>query len=245
MAYEVKLDIYEGPIGILLSLIQARSLDVHQISLNELVTSFLAEIELRRALDLEVATEFLLVAATLMEIKCRRLLPGSEYDDEDDADFLDERDVLIARLLEAKAYRDVSAVLAGMLEEGMRRVGRRTGFGAEVAHLVPDPLSSVTGLQLAEAYARVLGRNEEQEMPPTHVTPLPRISVAEARRRIAAHLARTREATFDDVVRDADERLDVVVHFLGMLELFKLGEVDIRQALASAPIELRLLLESA
>ncbi|MDA8102443.1 MAG: ScpA family protein [Nitrospiraceae bacterium] len=245
MAYEVKLDIYEGPIGILLSLIQARSLDVNQISLNELVTSFLAEIELRRALDLEVATEFLLVAATLMEIKCRRLLPGSEDDDQDEDDFFDERDVLIARLLEAKAYRDVSAVFAAMLEEGIRRVGRRVGFGPEVAHLVPDPLASLTAERLAEAYVAVLGRNEEPEMPPTHVTPLPRISVAEARRRIAEHLARTRRATFDEVVRDAEARLDVVVHFLGMLELFKLGEVDITQALAGAPIELRLLLESA
>ena len=245
MAYAVKLDIYEGPIGVLLSLIQDRSLDVHQISLNELVASFLAEIELRRALDLEVATEFLLVAATLIEIKCRRLLPGSDLDDEDDSDFLDERDVLIARLLEAKAYRDVSSVLAGLLEEGMRRVARRVGYGPEVAHLVPDPLAAVTPVQLAEAYAQVLGRNEEQVMPPTHVTPLPRISVAEARRRIAAHLARTRHATFDEVVSDAEARLDVVVHFLGMLELFKLGEVDVRQALASAPIELRLLLESA
>ena len=243
MAYEVRLDVYEGPIGLLLTLIQSQSVDVYRISLSDLVRDFLAEIERRKSLDLEVATEFLLVAATLLEIKCRRLLPGgSDIEDDEETAFDDERDVLLARLLEAKTYRDVSATLGLMLAEGAKRHFRSAGFGPEVSHLVPDPLGLLSPTDILAAYEGVLATQGVPPMPEVHVTPLPKMSVDDARAKINAHLAAAGVSTFDALVSDSANRMEVVVQFLGILELYKLGEIDIEQLVPADAITLRKLL---
>ena len=118
MSYTVKLDLYEGPIGVLLTLIQGADIDIYQLSITDLVADFMAEIELRKRLDLEIATEFLLVAATLIEIKCRKLFPSSSLlDDDEELAFFEERDLLLARLLEAKTYRDVSSEFSPIISK--------------------------------------------------------------------------------------------------------------------------------
>ena len=239
MSYEVKLDVFEGPIGLLLTLITSQSIDVYQISLNELIGGFLSEIEAHKALDLEAATEFLLVAATLLEIKCRRLFPdGSELDDDEELAFFEERDLLLARLLECKTYRDVSFVLAQLLENGSRRQARSAGFAGELATLVPDPLAKIELVDLMDSYRRVLLRQDETAMPEVHITALPRISVEQARSSILDFLENRRIATFDDIIADAKSRIDVVVHFLGILELYKLGTISLAQVGSSEPISL-------
>ncbi len=240
MAYEVKLDVYEGPIGLLLSLIQAQSVDVYQISLTSLVGDFLSEIERRKQLDLEVATEFVLVAATLLEIKCRRLLPGDDLSDlDEETAFDDERDVLLARLLEAKTYRDISQVLSSLLTMGQRRLFRRVGLGPEVAHLMPDPLDRVSAEGLLAAYEALMARQSDSEMPATHVTPLPPMSLDQAREKISAHLGKVGVSTFDALVSDSSTRIEVVMQFLGILELYKLGEIEISQQAAFETITLQ------
>ncbi|CAG4915303.1 MULTISPECIES: segregation/condensation protein A [Acidithrix] len=237
MSFEVKMDIYEGPIGLLLSLIQGQDLDVYQLSISKLVSDYLVEIERRKAIDLEVATEFLLVAATLLEIKCRRLFPNlTALDDEEEIAFFEERDLLLARLLECKTYRDVSLVIASLLEVGGRRRSRDAGFGIELSHLVADPLGKVSPDKLALVYREVVSRQPKESLGPIHVTPLPKVSVAQARDKILARLTLKKEVPFDELIEFSSHRIEIVVMFLGLLELFKLGKIEISQEGSSSPI---------
>ena len=227
MSYTVKLDLYEGPIGVLLSLIQGSDIDIYQLSITDLVNDFMAEIELRKRLDLEVATEFLLVAATLIEIKCRKLFPStSSLDDDEELAFFEERDLLLARLLEAKTYRDVSNVFGTLIDLGMARFGREVGFGGELAHLVPDPLSNIGAGDLAAAYERALRATTPEALSTHHVTPLPKMSVVEAREILLNRLLESRNNSFEVVTSLASSKIEVVLYFLGLLELYKLGLID-------------------
>lgn len=242
MPFEVKLDIYEGPIGLLLSLIQAKSLDVYQLSITQLVQDYLEEIERMNSLDLEVATEFILVAATLLDIKCRKLFPRTDDgESDDDLAFFEERDLLLARLLECKTYRDVSVVLAKSLERGMLRRPRTAGFDEHVRHLIADPLDKIFPSILAKAYMKALElKGEATGLTETHVTPLPRISVQSAKDRILSRLDSNSGATFDDICLDLELRMDVVVFFLALLDLVRQGIINVNQKSLRDPIEIEL-----
>lgn len=241
MSYTVKLDLYEGPIGVLLTLIQGADLDIYQLSITDLVNDFMAEIELRKRLDLEVATEFLLVAATLIEIKCRKLFPTTSLlDDDEELAFFEERDLLLARLLEAKTYRDVSSVFGTLIELGMARYRREVGFGIELAYLVPDPLSHNQADDLALAYERVMRATTPEVLSTHHVTPLPRMSVLEAREILLERLLATKDNSFEVVTSLASSKIEVVLYFLGLLELYKLGIIDaVQTELGSITIEVK------
>ncbi|MDA8196279.1 MAG: ScpA family protein [Actinomycetota bacterium] len=230
MSYTVKLDLYEGPIGVLLTLIQGADIDIYQLSITDLVADFMAEIELRKRLDLEIATEFLLVAATLIEIKCRKLFPSSSLlDDDEELAFFEERDLLLARLLEAKTYRDVSSVFGTLIELGAARFGREVGFGVELSHLVPDPLSNLDPIELANAYDKALRASTPESLSTHHVTPLPRMSVLEAREILLSRLVETKSNSFEVVTTLASTKIEVVLYFLGLLELYKLGLIRASQ----------------
>jgi chromatin segregation and condensation protein Rec8/ScpA/Scc1 (kleisin family) len=131
MAYEVSTEVFEGPFDLLLHLILREQVDIHEISLARIVDAYLAEIERLQALDLDVATEFVLIAATLVELKARRLLPGREDVDLDDELALwEERDLLLARLLECKTFKDAARVLARRAERAARSFPRTAGLGS-------------------------------------------------------------------------------------------------------------------
>ena len=144
--------VYEGPFDLLLHLILAEEVDIHEVNLARIVEAYLAEIERMRQLDLDVATEFLLIAATLVELKARRLLPGRhDIDLDDELALWEERDLLLARLLECKTFKDVSSVFGRMADDADRCVARRVGPDERFAELAPDLLAGVTPLQLREA----------------------------------------------------------------------------------------------
>src|SRR5918992_840387 len=144
--------VYEGPFDLLLHLILAEEVDIHEVNLARIVEAYLAEIERMRELDLDVATEFLLIAATLVELKARRLLPGRhDIDLDDELALWEERDLLLARLLECKTFKDVSSVFGRMADAADRCVARRVGPDDRFAELAPDLLAGVTPLQLREA----------------------------------------------------------------------------------------------
>lgn len=227
MAYQVKLQVFEGPFDLLLHLIAKRELDIYEVSLASITEEYLDYIKSMQELDLEVATEFLIVAATLIEIKAARLLPGPPVDEES-ALALSERDLLIARLLEYRAFKDAAGRLASMIAENAGFVGRAAGPGREFDHLCPDLLARVKPADLAAIAARALSPKPLVALDLSHITPI-RASVAEAIATVLAVLADRPAVTFRELTKGCPTRIDVVVRFLAVLELFKRGEAEIDQ----------------
>jgi segregation and condensation protein A len=144
MAVDVTTPVYEGPFDLLLHLILKEQVDIYEVPLSRIVDAYLAEIERLQALDLDVATEFLLIAATLVELKARRLLPGrDDIDLDDELALWEERDLLLARLLECKTFKDVAAVFSRLADEADRSFPRAAGPDERFEDLMPDLLDGV------------------------------------------------------------------------------------------------------
>ena len=157
MAIDVATPVYEGPFDLLLQLILAEEVDLYEINLARIVDAYLAEIERLQALDLDVATEFLLIAATLVELKARRLLPGrAEVDLDDELALWEERDMLLARLLECKTFKDVAAVFGTLADASGRCVARQVGADERFDDVAPDLLAGITPRRLHQAATAAL-----------------------------------------------------------------------------------------
>lgn len=229
MAYAVRTPVYEGPFDLLLHLILKEEVELWEISLAPVIDAFLAEVERLERLDLEVATEFLLIASTLVELKARRLLPGSDPAELDEELLrFEERDLLLARLLECKTFKDVAAVLESALRLGAQVVPRTAGPEDPFRSLAPDPLAGTTLEQLRAAAIRGLAPKEPEVVDTYHVAPI-RASVREAVDAILVALPHDRPVSFRTLVAGIDDRIEVIVRFLAILELFKQGVVDIVQ----------------
>ncbi len=230
MAYEVSTDVFEGPFDLLLHLILREQVDIHEVSLARIVDGYLAELERMEALDLDVATEFLLIAATLVELKARRLLPGREDVDLDEELALwEQRDLLLARLLECKTFKDVARVLARRADAAGRCFPRRTGLEDRYLGLAPDLLAGIGPADLHAAYMRATAPRSVPRVDTTHVAPI-RASVADAVAELLDELPLARRTTFRALTGGLVERLEVIVRFLALLELFKQGLVELDQA---------------
>jgi segregation and condensation protein A len=230
MATRVETPVYEGPFDLLLQLILAEEVDLYEVSLARIVDAYLAEIERMQSLDLDVATEFLLIAATLVELKARRLLPGSaDVDLDDELALWEERDLLLARLLDCKTFKDVSAVFGTLSESAAASVARRVGPDERFDDVAPDLLANITPLLLRDAAVVALTPKPVQRIDLHHVAPI-RVSVADAVAELIDELPRAGRITFARLTRDLDDRLDIIVRFLAVLELFKRGVVEVDQA---------------
>lgn len=227
MTYQVKLQVFEGPFDLLLHLIAKRELDIYEVSLASITEEYLEYIRSMQDLDLEVATEFLIVAATLIEIKAARLLPGPPIDEEA-ALALSERDMLIARLLEYRAFKDAAARLAEMIAANAGFIGRSAGPGPEFDHLCPDLLARVKPGDLALIAARALAPKPVVALDLSHITPI-RVSVAEAIATVMALLAERPSVTFHEITKSCETKIDKVVRFLAVLELIKRGHAEVDQ----------------
>jgi len=228
--FEVHLDVYEGPFDLLLGLISKHKLDVTEIALARVTDEFIAHIRARGPeWDLGQASEFLLVAATLLDLKAARLLPSAEVEDEEDLALLEARDLLFARLLQYRAFKDVAATFAQRIAAEARRVARSASVEPRFAQLLPELVLGVTPEQLAMIAARAM----QPKLPPTvgleHLH-APTVSVREQAALIVERLRRTRAASFRVLVADADATLVVVARFLALLELFREGAVAFDQA---------------
>ncbi|MGH2786071.1 MAG: segregation and condensation protein A [Actinomycetota bacterium] len=241
MPYQVRTQVFEGPFDLLLHLISKRELDIYDVSLAAITEEYLDHLKQLQELDLEVATEFLVVAATLIEMKASRLLPGPPHDD-DELDVSD-RDLLIARLLEYRAFKEAAAGISSMLAENVGFLPRTAGPGAEFAKLAPDLMARVSAERFAEIAARVLGPKPVLHVDVSHITPI-RVSVAEAIEHVRAELRKRKTATFRDLSVGITDRLNRIVRFLAVLELIKRGEADATQARAFGRIDVRWLGEA-
>jgi segregation and condensation protein A len=230
MAYEVSTEVFEGPFDLLLHLILREQVDIHEISLARIVDGYLTELERRQALDLDVATEFLLIAATLVELKARRLLPDrDEIDLDDELALWEERDLLLARLLECKTFKDAARLLARRAEASAGSFPRTVGLEERFLGLAPDLLEGVGPDDIRVAYLRACAPRPLARVDTTHVAPI-RASVADAVAELVDELPRVRRVTFRTLTGGLAERLEVIVRFLALLELFKQGLVELEQA---------------
>jgi segregation and condensation protein A len=229
VAIDVATPVYEGPFDLLLHLILREEVDIHEISLSTIVDAYLAELLKMNQLDLEVATEFLLIAATLIELKTRRLLPGREAVDLDDELALwEERDLLLARLLECKTFKDVAKILATFVDDADRVYRRAVGPDERFSDVAPDLLEGLTIEKLERGFISAITPRKRDELTVYHISPI-RFTVAEAVEELIEDIARVGSTSFRALTTGLVERLEIIVRFLAILEMFKQGFIELDQ----------------
>lgn len=241
-AFEVHLDVYSGPFDLLLGLIAKHQLDVTEIALAKVTDEFIAHIraanEQHTDWDLGQASEFLLVAATLLEIKARRLLPSSTGADEEDFDLIEARDLLFARLLQYRAYKQISVWFADRMANFGRMTARQAGLEEQFAGLLPELVLNVTPERLAMIAARAMTPRPEPSVGLAHLHAA-QVSVREQAAIVVGKLRGRGEMSFRELVADAGSTLVIVARFLGLLELFKESAIAFDQPEALGDLTIR------
>lgn len=238
-AFRVRLDVFEGPFDLLLGLIAKHQLDLTEVALSQVTDDFLAHI---RALgsdwDLGQATEFLVVAATLLDLKTARLLPSAEVEDEEDLALLEARDLLFARLLQYRAYKQAALHLADLLTRQSRRHPRQVSLEPRFAGLLPEVLIGLGPEQFAALAARAF---EERPAPTVVVDHVHggAVSVREQTALLRTMLMESGSASFRALTADCAGTLEVVARFLGLLELYRDDLVSFEQMEALGDLHVR------
>ena len=227
--FEVHLDVFEGPFDLLLALISKHKLDITEIALSSVTDEFIAHIRARAdAWDLDQASYFLVVAATLLDLKAARLLPAGEVDDEEDLALLEARDLLFARLLQYRAYKEVAAVLASRMTTWGRRYPRRVPMEPRFAGLLPEVLLGLGPAEFAVIAARTLAPRQAPVVSTAHLHAA-RTTVREQVDILASRLQRLCRATFRQLTSDCAHTYEVVARFLAVLELYRAASVSFDQ----------------
>jgi segregation and condensation protein A len=235
--FVVDLPLYSGPFRLLADLIFEQKLDVCDLPVARVTEAFLTRgLEELSTWNLEEATWFLAVCAALLELKVGRLLPRPVVETEEDLLGGASPDLVYARSLELAAFRRVSKWLAEQMERAALMTHRSAGPTAEFAHLYPDIMEKLTPEQLEETAAAVLAPLPGVDL--SHVTPI-RASLADALREVQDRLVRMGEARFSELLANHAERIEVVVRFLALLELYRDGKVDLTQAELFGDIRVR------
>lgn len=234
--FSVNLDVFEGPFDLLLSLISKHKLDITEVALSKVTDEFLAYIKAFDG-DLEKTTQFLVVAATLLDLKTARLLPQGDVEDEEDLALLEARDLLFARLMQYRAFKQAATQFAQRLSAEGRRYPRSVSLDPRFAEVLPEVIVSVGPHELARLAAAAL---EPKPIPIVSLSHLhaPQVSVREQVHLLVDRLRRERSATFRALVADADVPT-TVARFLAVLELFREGAVTFEQASPLGDLHLR------
>ncbi|WP_419925853.1 segregation and condensation protein A [Candidatus Poriferisocius sp.] len=228
--FEVRTEVFEGPFDLLLHLILRDEVDLYEVVVGDIVDAYLAELDHMEQLDLEVATEFLLIAATLVQLKSSRLLPDSASVDLDEELALwSERDLLLARLLECHTFKVASAALEQLAAAAGRGFSRNAGPDDRYADLVPDFLAGIGPDDLRAAFLRATVARPEPKVSLAHVTDIP-VTVNEVATELAARLPAMGTVGFRELTGHLSTGIEVVVYFLAVLELYKRGLVEVSQA---------------
>jgi segregation and condensation protein A len=233
--FAVELPVFVGPFRLLADLLLDQKIDVCDVPIARITELFLAHAKDADAWSLEEATWFLAVCAILLELKVGRLMPRHDVLDEEDLLGVSP-DLVYARSLELAAFRQVAAEVARRLDEEALHFPRDAGPPAGFAHLYPDVMEQVTADDLARLAAALLRPPPMLDL--SHVTPI-RYTMAEAVQAVRERLEELGSAPFRDLVADCDERIQVVVRFLALLELYREGKVDLRQAETFGEIDVR------
>lgn len=232
MAYRVKLRNFEGPLDLLLFLIKKNEVDIYDIPIAEITSQFLEYVEIIKLLDLESASEFILLAATLIRIKAKMLLPRPQTDDEEE--IIDPRLELVSRLLEYKRYKDLAFKLSD-LEEAHSKIFSR-GFFPETEPVATDMIDldeEITLFSLMSAFKQVLDRLPKETF---HYIEDIKISLEEQIEYILNSLQSRRQITFFELISQVRDKLIIIVTFIALLELIKQGVLFVRQSVSFGEI---------
>jgi segregation and condensation protein A len=229
--FEVHLDVFEGPFDLLLALIAKHKLDITEVALSQVTDEFIAYISERSDdWDLDQVSYFLVVAATLLDLKAARLLPSGEVEDEEDLALLEARDLLFARLLQYRAYKEVAATFAARMTAAARRFPRRVPLEPRFAELLPEVLLGLGPAEFARLAVLALTPRPRPKVSTEHIH-APVISIKEQARLIAAKLAELGgRASFRQLTAAAAGGYEIVATFLALLELYREDAVSFEQA---------------
>jgi segregation and condensation protein A len=227
--FSVHLTNFSGPFDLLLQLISRHQLDVTEVALSQVTDEFIAHLKAAgRDWDLDETSQFLVVAATLLDLKAARLLPAGEIDDAEDLALLEARDLLFARLLQYRAYKQVADYLARTLEDEARRFPRTVGLEERFARLLPDVVFALSPERFAALAAKAMTPPLADVISLAHLH-APTVSVRTEAGLLVDRLRRAGTVTFRALTADAPDRVTTVARFLALLELFKEGAVSFEQ----------------
>jgi segregation and condensation protein A len=237
MSYEVKTRVFEGPLDLLLQLITSHQVEITELSLVDLVGEYLRHLDLMDEMDIEVTSEFLLIAATLIQLKARYLLPDNRgIDLDEELALAEERDRLLSRLLACLTFKDVAAVLAHRFDGNARFVPRLAGLDPDITPIQPEVRLGVDldgFVAVAErAFTVAPGQPDLDHLD----LDLPSVNdaIADVRIRVTA----VAETEFEALVSHCERSIDVVAYFLALLELARWGVVTVSQEHREAPIRI-------
>jgi len=236
IGFALRLENFEGPFDLLLSLISKHKLDITEVALSQVTDEFIAFIRSRRARspgpeeqwDLDQTSSFLVVAATLLDLKAARLLPQGDVEDEEDLALLEARDLLFARLLQYRAFKEVAGVLERRMSEEALRHPRAVSLEERFATLLPDVLIGLGLDEFATLAGRALEPKPVVELSLAHLH-APRVSVKEQAAIVVDRLRRLKTMTFRALAGDSPDPLTTVARFLSLLELFRENAVAFDQ----------------
>lgn len=229
VAAGVSTPVFEGPFDVLLQLVSEHKVDVYDICLSAIIDGFLAEMAARQPMDLECASEFLVIAAILVELKSRKLLPGpDDVEDDEELSGFDERDRLLARLYELQAYASAADAFSLLVERAARSVPRMAGLEEQFRDAAPDLLAGLTAQRLAAAYLVATIPRQGPVLDLSHVT-VEAVTVSEAVAELEERLPQEGTATFRQLTSSCTTRMQIIVRFLALLELCKRGWITLDQ----------------
>jgi segregation and condensation protein A len=227
--FRVHLENFDGPFDLLLQLISRHKLDITEVSLSQVTDEFIAHIKAAgTAWDLDQTSQFVVVAATLLDLKAARLIPSGEVEDPEDLALLEARDLLFARLLQYRAFQRVAKYLAATLEAEGRRFPREVGIEPRFARLLPEVAISISPARLAALAAKTMAPKQASVLSLAHMH-APAVSVREQAGVIVDRLRQQRAMTFRALSSDSPTMLTTVARFLALLELFRDGAVAFEQ----------------
>ena len=239
--FSLHLDNFDGPFDLLLQLISRHKMDITEIALGTVTNEFISYIKQlensENGWDLDKTTEFLVVAATLLDLKAAKLLPSGQIDDEADLALLEARDLLFARLLQYRAFKELSAIFAERIEREEKSFARLVALEPHFAQLLPEVLIGVGAQRFAAIANRVLTPKTTPTFSIEHIH-RPLVSVAEQALKVVEHLRRASRVTFRALIADADSTLVVVARFLALLELYKEGVVRFEQVISLGELQI-------
>jgi segregation and condensation protein A len=239
--FSLHLDNFDGPFDLLLQLISRHKMDITEIALGTVTDEFIAYIKQlensENGWDLDKTTEFLVVAATLLDLKAAKLLPSGQIDDEADLALLEARDLLFARLLQYRAFKEISAIFAERIEREEKSFARLVALEPHFAQLLPEVLIGVGAQRFAAIANRVLTPKTTPTFSIEHIH-RPLVSVAEQALKVVEHLRRASRVSFRALIADADSTLVVVARFLALLELYREGVVRFEQVVSLGELQI-------
>jgi segregation and condensation protein A len=239
--FSVHLSNFDGPFDLLLQLISRHKLDITEVSLSLVTDEFIAYI---RSLEvsgegwrLDQATEFLVVAATLLDLKAARLLPSGEVEDEEDLALLEARDILFARLLQYRAFKEIAASFQTMIESADKAFPRVVALDPALSALLPEVLIGVGPERFAAIAERVLTPKTPPVVAIEHLH-MAMVSVSEQSRLVVEALRHSKTLSFRSLCHDADSTLVVVARFLALLDLYRQGNLRFNQVIALGELQI-------